>query len=275
MSFIIDLFGSLFGSVMNLLFSLTNSYAVSVLLMVLIMRVAVFPVKRALAKVKKKPKGERDKKTTVLRILKAVFSVLQLFMLFGLYAAITSPVTSILRFDAETVGSLIDILKENGLTRVNELSILNNLAEYREVFSYIITGEQLSILEEFKTHFTLGSIDLTQIPSVDNLSIVVPIISTVLTIFPFVMQLKGTKGGIAKLPLPFKLYFGLIMALTCFIGFVLPVGVGYYLCISKILNQIEAFLTKKLDARAVKGNTEATQIISDNVEVAAVSETNN
>lgn len=259
MGFIVNLFGSLFGFFMNLLFSLTNSYAMSVLLIVLIVRCIVFPIKRGLAKVKKKPKGERDIKTTVLRILKTVFSVISFFILIGLYGAVASPVTNILKFDSETVTSLMQVLTENGLTRVNELSILNNLGEFKEAFSYIVSPEQLEILEEFKLHFRLGSIDLTQVPKVTNISIVIPIISTVLTIFPFVMQLRGVKGKV-KLPTPIKLYFLLIMLLSCFLAYVLPAGVGYYLCLSKIIGLIETHLTKWLDKRSepVQSETQAT-----------------
>ena len=248
MSFIVMFFGSLFGHAMNLLFSVTNSYVLSVLMIVVIVRGIMFLIKMGLAKTKKLPKEDEKEKSfkrVFLKVFKTVFSVLQFFIFVGLFGAITSPISNILNFDAEIVTALKQILIDNGISRVNELSVLNNLHEYGGQFLQIISQEQFEIIEAFKTHFTFGSIDLTRIPTPTDISIAVPIFSTFLTVFPFVLQLKGVRGKV-KLPNVVKGYFGVIMILSCFIGFILPVGVGLYLCLSKIIGEIETYLTKKL-----------------------------
>lgn len=259
MNFIINLFGSLFGYLMNFLFSLTNSYALSVLLIVLVTKLVMFPIKQGMAKIKKKPKEERCTKDVVLRVFKTIFSVLQFFMLVGLYGAIISPITNVLRFDPEVVSSLRQLLVEGGVNRVNELSILNNLEVYWESFSYIVPSEQLEMLKEFKLHFTLGNVDLTQLPSIEDWSILIPMVSSVLTLAPFLIQLKGTKGQKVNMPLFFKAYMAIIIVISCGISFVLPVGVGYYFLLSRSFGLIEQWVAKLIHKKKNSSSVETVQ----------------
>lgn len=179
---------------------------------------------------------------------------IQLFVMMGLYGAIYSPLSKVLRLSSEVIANLktaynalpIDDLDPKN-TRV-ELQLLHKFSEMHDGLDpAIVTEEVHQKIESLIKGLTFWKIDLTQTPSDSfkaegmNLLILVPILAGVTallsSVFMYIRQRK-TNPEMAKNPaMGCMTFFSPLISVV--FAFTLPAGIGFYWIISNILSFIQ------------------------------------
>lgn len=291
---IFGIIGNLLGSILMLFLELTKNYGIAVILFTLFIKIILIPfeiknrksqvgtvrlskkraeLEKRYSKDKMKLNQELNKlyeKEEVNPMGGCATMLLPLFMLFGVMAAVGSPLTNTFHFPEETVNSAIEVVKEN--PEIDNLS--NSHYQQIEVFSAFIqrpdafdmfSEEQVNTMEKYSESFNFLGMNLLDVPkssSFESMLWIVPVLSFVASIFmSFLMQKSQTmlqpgsmKGCMTVSPYLMNLWF-------LWIVFGTPVAVGIYWTMNAVLGTIQyLFLNKYYSVEMIVAKQEAARI---------------
>ncbi len=278
-----------FGYALHVLFEFTNNYLLSLIIITLVIRLALLPqaVKqqknsskqmRLQAKVNKirakystlNPREAQMKISEETQELyrREGFSMnnmgclpmlIQFAVMIGLYGAIYSPISLVLRIGDSAIAELkrafnafIATLPEEQLSNTLksdyyfELNALNKFSEFKNTLDPTIFTEELVLkLESFIENFKIFGIDLTDAPSrwkeIGVILILIPIFAGLTALLSSLfMYLKQKKSNpeMAKNPAMGCMTF-MSPAMSLWFSYQMPAGVGFYWIISNILSFIQ------------------------------------
>ena len=184
--------------------------------------------------------------------------VLQMVVMMGLYGAIYSPLTYVLRLPKEVIEVLTAAYNvvagtadtaARGVSRV-QLNILGRFSEVVNTLGEVengnlVTEDIISRVQEFIDHFNIFGIDLTQIPkdfkTAGTVLLLIPILAGVTALlsagYTYLRQRK-TNPEMAKNPtMGCMTLFS--PAISVYFAVSLPAGIGFYWIISNILSFIQ------------------------------------
>lgn len=292
-----------FGWILGVLYSLTDNYLLSLLIITVFVRLILVPsavtqqknsakqmrLQAKVNKIKAKYAGvqTRDAQQKIQQETQELYSregfnasqmgclpmVLNLVVMMGLYGAIYSPLSKVLRLGPAVMENLktvyaevmnVDMAKQG--TRY-ELNLLHEFARLSDKFDPAIVTESIrSRIADLTDGLTIFGIDLTQIPK-DNIKqlIIIPILAGVTamltSLFMFVKQRKQNPE-MAKNPMMGCMTF-MSPAMSVAFAVTLPAGIGCYWIISNILSFIQ---TVALSAALKPDKIIAAQMIDETVE---------
>lgn len=289
MNILRDVLAIPFGYALHVLFEFTNNYLLSLIIITLVIRLALLPqaVKqqknsskqmRLQAKVNKirakystlNPREAQMKISEETQELyrREGFSMnnmgclpmlIQLAVMMGLYGAIYSPLSLVLRIGDNAITELkrafnafIATLPEEQLTNTLksdyyfELNALNKFSEFKNTLDPAIFTEELILkVENFIANFRIFGIDLTDAPAqwkeIGTILILVPVFAglTALasSLFMYIKQRKSNPE-MAKNPAMGCMTF-MSPAMSLWFSYQMPAGIGFYWIISNILSFIQ------------------------------------
>lgn len=296
-----DILAMPFGYALHVLFEFTNNYLLSLIIITLVIRLALLPQSikqqknsakqmRLQAKVNKirakystlNPREAQMKISEETQELyrREGFSmnnmgclpmILQLVVMYGLYGAIYSPLSLVLRIGDNAITELkraftafIQTIPEDQLSKTLsndfyfELNALNKFSELKNTLDPAIFTEELVIkVESFIENFRIFGIDLTDAPSqwreIGWILILVPVfagLTALLTSLFMYFKQKKSNPEMAKNPAMGCMTF-MSPAMSLWFSYQMPAGIGFYWIISNILSFIQTVglsLTIKPDA---------------------------
>ena len=194
--------------------------------------------------------------------------LISLPLLWGVYGAITKPISYVLRFKDTVTAFLADekvtsILKSLSNTKrgsyYQELQILNQLKDKSsEIYakaSAVFSSAQIQQMTDYANGFTLFGIDLTQTPSVKSFNIlwIIPILSGITSfITSFYSSRMQKKYNPTMAQGQNAMSQGCMMAFmpifSIYLCFTVPAGVGFYWVISNVFAFFQTLLLSNLYA---------------------------
>ncbi len=185
---------------------------------------------------------------------------LQLFVMMGLYGAIYSPLSLVLRLEEAVMteiktvySAFIDQLSQTTEIAANlkqdyyiELNALNKFNDIKDMLNPEIVTEDIVIkIESFIANFRIFGIDLTDIPSqwkeISWILLLIPAlagITAMLTSLFMYLKQRKTNPEMAKNPAMGCMTF-MSPAFSLYFSYQMPAGVGFYWIISNILSFIQ------------------------------------
>lgn len=176
--------------------------------------------------------------------------ILQLVPMMGLYGAIYSPLSKVLRLGAAVMTELKDVFVSVSGTDLSkmgtryELNLLHDFAEIKDKLDLtVVTQEIQDKITDLTEGLTFLGIDLTEIPkeNIKSILIVIPILAALSALLPsMLMYMKQKKQNpeMAKNPMMGCMNF-LSPAMCLLFSISLPAGIGCYWIISNILSFIQ------------------------------------
>ncbi|MBR3767977.1 MAG: YidC/Oxa1 family membrane protein insertase [Clostridia bacterium] len=290
-----------FGFILSVLYEFTDNYLLSLILITLVIRLLLLPqaVKqqknsakqmRLQAKINKirakySTLNPREAQMKISEETQELYRregfnastagclpmILQLLVMLGLYGAIYSPLSLVLRLEESVMAEIktvynafINALPADSITAnmksdyYLELNALNRFSQFKDQLNpEIISEEVIARIENFITNFQIFGIDLTDAPSqfreLGYVLILIPVLAGVTAMFTSVyMYLKQRKTNpeMAKNPAMGCMTF-MSPVMSIMFSYNLPAGIGFYWIITNILSFIQTVglaLTIKPDA---------------------------
>lgn len=282
-----DIFAYPFGWVLYILYALTNKYLLSLFILTLAVRLVLLPsaikqqknsakqlrlqakVNRIKARYASMPGRESQAKIqeeTQELYKREGFSasaggclplLIQLPVMIGLYGAIYSPLTHVLRVSEEFIAKIqaaattLEITLSKGREQLDLLKHFTAIAADPAVAA---NPEVVGRIQTFINDFTIGSLNLTDNPNAFNdeggnrLLILIPILAGVTamltSILMFIRQRK-TNPEMAKNPTMGCMTF-LSPAMSAYFSYILPAGVGVYWIISNIISFVQTLIINQI-----------------------------
>jgi YidC/Oxa1 family membrane protein insertase len=292
-----------FGWILGVLYSLTDNYLLSLLIITIVVRLILVPsaitqqknsakqmrLQAKVNKIKAKYAGVqgREAQQKIQQETQELYSregfnasqmgclpmALNLIVMMGLYGAIYSPLSKVLRLGDTVMEELktvyaavlnVDMAKQG--TRY-ELNLLHEFANLSDKFNpEIVTDSVRARITDLTNGLTIGKIDLTQIPK-ENVKqlIIIPIlagVSALLTSLFMYMKQRKQNPEMAKNPTMGCMTF-MSPVISVVFAITLPAGIGCYWIISNILSFIQ---TVALAAALKPEKIIAAQMIDETVE---------
>ena len=275
MTWLYKIFGVPFGYLMMLIYDLVQNYGVAIILFTLVTKLILLPInyktqKNAarmqllnpeLQKLRKSYKDNPQKlqeeqmklyqREGVNPMGSCLPAVIQMVLLFGVLDVVYKPLTHIIRFSKNTIGSARDLAAEIGKITIresdlrNELSILNIFNNNKDKFSSI--GESFSSkVSDFYENFSIFGINLGYIPAVPKdwsdmgqvglflIPIFAGLSQLVYTVYSQIHQKKQNPDMPNMGCMNVMLY--LMPLLSVFFAFQVAAGVGFYWIFSSIFS---------------------------------------
>ena len=297
MSSIFGIFYSAFGYVLSFIYGLFKStpapYVISLLVFTVITRVVLLPtsipqqlnqakqfrIQPKLQKLQQKFGNDRQKLNEEQQKLyqREGYNpmaagcgpmLISLPLLWGVYGAITKPISYVLRFKDEVTAFLADekitaVLKSLSTTKrgsyYQELQILNQLTDKSSEISakaaQFFSPAQIQQMTDYAQGFTLFGIDLTQTPSIKSFGIlwIIPILSGITSfITSFYSSRMQKKYNPTMSQANNAMSQGCMMAFmpifSIYLCFTVPAGVGFYWVISNVFAFFQTLLLTNLYA---------------------------
>ena len=284
-----------FGWILGVLYTLTDNYLLSLLIITVFVRLILVPsavtqqknsakqmrLQAKVNKIKAKYAGVQGREAQELyrregfnaSQMGCLPMALNLIVMMGLYGAIYSPLSKVLRLGDTVMEELknvyaaamnVDMSKQG--TRY-ELNLLHEFANISDKFNPEIVTETIrDKITDLTDGLTIFGIDLTQIPKDDiKKLIVIPIlagVSALLTSLFMYLKQRKQNPEMAKNPATGCMTF-MSPVISVVFAFTLPAGIGCYWIISNILSFIQ---TLALSAALKPDKIIALQMIDETVE---------
>ena len=292
-----------FGWILGVLYTLTDNYLLSLLIITVVVRLVLVPsaitqqknsakqmrlqakvnkIKAKYAGVQGREAQQKIQEETQELYRREGFNAsqmgclpmaLNLVVMMGLYGAIYSPLSKVLRLGETVMTELktvyaealnVDMSKQG--TRY-ELNLLHEFANISDKFNPEIVTETIrNKITDLTDGLTIFGIDLTQIPKDDiKKLIVIPIlagVSALLTSLFMYLKQRKQNPEMAKNPATGCMTF-MSPVISVVFAFTLPAGIGCYWIISNILSFIQ---TLALSAALKPDKIIALQMIDETVE---------
>lgn len=277
-----DILAIPFGWAMSLFYSLSENYLLTLVLITLVIRLLLLPTSikqqknsakqmRLQAKVNKirakyAGNNSREAQMKISEETQELYKregfsasqmgcstmIIQLLVMMGLYGAIYSPISNVLRYSDTILEALknaygafagADALKD---TYRLELNILNKFGDIRPFVDLnIVSNETLDKIQNFIDNFSIFGIDLTALPSefktLGFAIILIPILAGATamctSIYSYIKQRKANPE-MAKNPAMGCMTF-MSPLISVVFAYTLPAGIGFYWIISNIFSFIQ------------------------------------
>lgn len=295
LNFIGDIISIPFGYVLSFFYNCTNNYIIALILLTIVVKLCLLPIsvnqrkntlkntilKTEINKIKKTYANNEEKVKQETEIIKKKYagknigcltSLLQFFILIGVFRTICTPLTSILRFNDETIEAIRQLINEttekiSASSNLMELNIIQEFSEYKEVLlsKGILSATNITEITSFIDKFKLCSIDLSVKPQLTEITNLIPlfvlITSMASVIYTYIRQRKANparhKGKYAILDAtrfvsPAMMYL---------FAFMFPAGIGLYWIISSTLSFVQRIVLNniytldKMKKKIQEGNT--------------------
>ena len=276
MDFIRDLFSYPFGFALSLFYNLTDSYILAIVLLTVIIRLCLLPasisqqknsakqvrLNTKVNKIKQKYAGNQQKiqEETQALYQREGFGaanmgcapmLIQMLVMIGLYGVIYTPLSSVLRFSADTVTKLRDVMGvavETGknaanASRMAEITILQKFTDFEDKISDVLSASEISDLVALKERFTVFGLDLAETPQVKEPSAawIIPILAFATamasSLFMYFKQRKQNPEMAKNPTMGCMTFMSPVMSL--WFTFMFPAGVGFYWIISNIISFVQ------------------------------------
>ena len=276
MDFIRDLFSYPFGFALSLFYNLTDSYILAIVLLTVIIRLCLLPasisqqknsakqvrLNTKVNKIKQKYAGNQQKiqEETQALYQREGFGaanmgcapmLIQMLVMIGLYGVIYTPLSSVLRFSADTVTKLRDVMGvavETGknaanASRMAEITILQKFTEFEDKISDVLSASEISDLVALKERFTVFGLDLAETPQMKEPSAawIIPILAFATamasSLFMYFKQRKQNPEMAKNPTMGCMTFMSPVMSL--WFTFMFPAGVGFYWIISNIISFVQ------------------------------------
>ncbi len=276
-----------FGAILFLLYGLTEEYLLSLFILTFVVRLLMVPsaVKqqknqakqlRLQAKVQKirtkyasLPQREAQAKIqqeTQELYQREGFSAtaggcmplfIQMFVMMGLYGAIYSPLSQVLRISEEHIAHFTEICNNLGLIGTNgrvELAILGNFDKIIPELDPAVYGDVIEKISVFIEKFTIFGMDLTAYPDTflaeggDWRLILIPVLSGVTAMLSSILMYlrqRKTNPEMAKNPSMGCMTF-MSPLMSAYFSYKFSAGVGVYWIISNILTFIQTLILNQI-----------------------------
>ena len=276
MDFIRDLFSYPFGFALSLFYNLTDSYILAIVLLTVIIRLCLLPasisqqknsakqvrLNTKVNKIKQKYAGNQQKiqEETQALYQREGFGaanmgcapmLIQMLVMIGLYGVIYTPLSSVLRFSADTVTKLRDVMGvavETGknaanASRMAEITILQKFTDFEDKISDVLSASEISDLVALKERFTVFGLDLAETPQMKEPSAawIIPILAFATamasSLFMYFKQRKQNPEMAKNPTMGCMTFMSPVMSL--WFTFMFPAGVGFYWIISNIISFVQ------------------------------------
>lgn len=301
MSFLKPLYW-LFGRCMEgLMFVFNNEYFIALTVFTILTRLILFPLnikqQRTMAKTTRlQPKiqkiqkkyanvqdpRERQKQNEEMQALYAREGhnpmnmgcgpmVFQMIFLMGIIGIIYYPVQYILDIDVVPQADAIvqAIGAKTGARYYFQLDIIQNFDAYKEVlttkFADLFTPDKVAAIEAYKSHLSIGSLDMTQTPHwKDGLIVIFPILCLVTSLASSVISTliqKKNNPAAAQQNSQMMMMMLMMPLFSFWFSFQVPAAVGFYWIISSLVAIVQQLVMaylyppKKNVAREMVNNT--------------------
>lgn len=301
MSFLKPLYW-LFGRCMEgLMFVFDNDYFIALTVFTILTRLILFPLnikqQRTMAKTTRlqpkiqkiqkkyanvKDPRERQKQNEEMQALYAREGhnpmnmgcgpmVFQMIFLMGIIGIIYYPVQYILDIDVVPQADAIvqAIGAKTGARYYFQLDIIQNFDAYKEVlttkFADLFTPEKVAAIEAYKSHLSIGSLDMTQTPHwKDGLIVIFPILCLVTSLASSVISTliqKKNNPAAAQQNSQMMMMMLMMPLFSFWFSFQVPAAVGFYWIISSLVAIVQQLVMaylyppKKNVAREMVNNT--------------------
>lgn len=272
------------GFIIRVCYSLTNNYAIALLLFALVMQVILFPLgvkqqkntnKQAALRpkenaIRKKYAGRNDQ-VTQRKMQEEIMNLyqqenfnpasgclpllIQLPIIFSLFAVVRQPLTYISRIGSGVIASLKTQLTELGVALTSsyeEISIISYLKEHGIGSVTGVTQETVDVMPNFKMFG--GSFDISVLPKDDILSvyILVPILTFVVMIASQKLTKKLTyrpetnTGADANTQASMKIMEWMMPLMCVYFAFIVPAAIGVYWIFRNILSVVQQFILSRM-----------------------------
>lgn len=272
------------GFIIRVCYSLTNNYAIALLLFALVMQAILFPLgvkqqkntnKQAALRpkenaIRKKYAGRNDQ-VTQRKMQEEIMNLyqqenfnpasgclpllIQLPIIFSLFAVVRQPLTYISRIGSGVIASLKTQLTELGVALTpsyEEISIISYLKEHGIGSVTGVTQETVDAMPNFKMFG--GSFDISVLPKDDILSIyiLVPILTFVVMIASQKLTKKLTyrpetnTGADANTQASMKIMEWMMPLMCVYFAFIVPAAIGVYWIFRNILSVVQQFILSRM-----------------------------
>ena len=276
-----------FGYVLNLLYSLTGEYLLSLFILTFVVRLCMVPsamkqqknaakqlrlqakVNKIRAKYASLPQREAQAKIqqeTQELYQREGFSAaaggcaplaVQMIVMMGLYGAIYSPLSQVLRIGSEQIAHFTEILGNLGIEIANgrtELAIMSNFDKIIPELDPTVYAASIDKISNFIDKFTIFGMDLTAYPNAWNQEggdwrlILIPVLAGVTAMFSSILMYlrqRKTNPEMAKNPTMGCMTF-MSPLMSAFFSYSFSAGVGVYWIISNILTFIQTLILNQI-----------------------------
>lgn len=301
MSFLKPLYW-LFGRCMEgLMFVFDNEYFIALTVFTILTRLILFPLnikqQRTMAKTTRlqpkiqkiqkkyanvKDPRERQKQNEEMQALYAREGhnpmnmgcgpmIFQMIFLMGIIGIIYYPVQYILDIDVvEQADAIVQAIgAKTGARYYFQLDIIQNFDAYKEVlttkFADLFTPDKVAAIEAYKSHLSIGSLDMTQTPHwKDGLIVIFPILCLVTSLASSVISTliqKKNNPAAAQQNSQMMMMMLMMPLFSFWFSFQVPAAVGFYWIISSLVAIVQQLVMaylyppKKNVAREMVNNT--------------------
>ncbi len=276
-----------FGYVLNFLYGLTGEYLLSLFILTFVVRLCMVPsamkqqknaakqlrlqakVNKIRAKYASLPQREAQAKIqqeTQELYQREGFSAaaggcaplaVQMIVMMGLYGAIYSPLSQVLRIGSEQIAHFTEILGNLGIEIANgrtELAIMSNFDKIIPELDPTVYAASIDKISTFIDKFTIFGMDLTAYPNVWNQEggdwrlILIPVLAGVTAMLSSILMYlrqRKTNPEMAKNPSMGCMTF-MSPLMSAFFSYSFSAGVGVYWIISNILTFIQTLILNQI-----------------------------
>lgn len=273
------------GFIIRVCYSLCNNYAIALLLFALVMQVILFPLgvkqqkntnKQAALRpkesaIRKKYAGRNDQVTQrkmqeeILNLYQqenfnpasgCLPLLIQLPIIFALFAVVRQPLTYITRLSSSTIASLKEQLKSLGVSLTagyEEISVISYIKENGIAGLKGVTEEMAGRMPNFKMFG--GAFDISVLPKDNILSIyiLIPILTFVIMIGSQKLTKKltyrpetNTGAADANTQASMKIMEWMMPLMSVYFSFIVPSAIGVYWMFRNLLSVVQQFVLSKL-----------------------------
>ncbi|MBR2414503.1 MAG: YidC/Oxa1 family membrane protein insertase [Clostridia bacterium] len=183
--------------------------------------------------------------------------VVQMIVMMGLYGAIYSPLSQVLRIGEEHIAHFTEICNNLGLAMTNgrvELAIMGNFDKIIPELDPTVYGDMIERITTFIEKFTIFGIDLTAYPNTFNEEggdwrlILIPVFSGVTAMLSSILMYlrqRKTNPEMAKNPSMGCMTF-MSPLMSAYFSYTFSAGVGVYWIISNILTFFQTLILNQV-----------------------------
>ena len=181
----------------------------------------------------------------------------QMIVMMGLYGAIYSPLSQVLRIGSEYLDHFTEVLTSLGVEIANgrtELAIMSNFDKIAAQLDPAVYGNVIERISTFIEKFSIFGLDLTAYPNAFNQEggdwrlILIPVLAGVTAMLSSILMYlrqRKTNPEMAKNPSMGCMTF-MSPLMSAFFSYSFPAGVGVYWIISNILTFIQTLVLNQM-----------------------------
>lgn len=169
--------------------------------------------------------------------------VVQMVLLFGIIDVIYRPLTHLVRVASDKISAATALL-ENGMTAMNEITIINEIQKGSTVFDSVLGADLIAQIKNFDLHF-LG-MNLGELPTFTSILIIIPILSGVTALLSswISMKIQGSNGQ--QMGNGMKLTMLLMPLVSVLFAFTMPSGAGLYWTVGNVFQIVQTIVIQKI-----------------------------